>query len=207
MEDRFLDLWARLGCLRKPDHFYQEIQEQYSEPFRKYHTLNHINFCLDEFHSVRNLLQDPNAVEFAIWYHDIIYDLSSEDNVEESAKLASQRSMDAWLGKSFSNKVNDLIIATKHDKVVQDNDTKYLLDIDLSILGQDDKIYDEYDRNICLEYQPVINVIGQEAFNQGRKRVLSYFLNKDSIYQTNYFRWKYHSKARENLERSILSLS
>ncbi len=150
MKHRFLDMWQRVGCLRDPVPFYQEIKEHYSESHRKYHNLEHINFCLDEFNSVNGLLEDPNTVEFAIWYHDIIYKLGCQLNEEESAKLACQRGLDAWLGKLFSSKVKDLIIATKHDKVVQDNDTKYLLDIDLAILGQNDEMYDEYDRSICL---------------------------------------------------------
>lgn len=50
----------------------------YSKPSRVYHTLPHIVHCFLEFDSVKHFLKNPEAVELAIWFHDIVYETSLE---------------------------------------------------------------------------------------------------------------------------------
>ncbi len=63
---------------------WQEIQLVYSKPTRHYHTLKHLEEIYKELQSF-NLTP---LLEFAIFYHDIVYDVKRDDNEEQSALLA-----------------------------------------------------------------------------------------------------------------------
>ena len=62
------------------DSLYRNLTHRYSEPHRAYHNLNHIKSMLDNFDTVRHTAEAPNALEWAIWYHDVIYDPQLKDN-------------------------------------------------------------------------------------------------------------------------------
>ena len=55
-----------------------------------YHTLTHIENCLDELSCVPDAALDRDALRFALWFHDAIYDTHAHDNEERSAALAAQ---------------------------------------------------------------------------------------------------------------------
>jgi len=99
--------------------------------------------------------------------------------------------------------VYKLILATKHDELQRDHDAKLMVDIDLSILGQPRDVFDQYEVNIRKEYAHVPD----EQFRLGRKNILQSFLDRESIFATDFFKEKYESKAIENLTRSIQQLS
>src|SRR5215207_157618 len=64
---------------------FDELVARYSEPHRKYHTLQHLAECLAHFEAVRDLAEQPAEVEMALWFHDAIYDTQRHDNEEKSA--------------------------------------------------------------------------------------------------------------------------
>ena len=98
--------------------------------------------------------------------------------------------------------VGYLIMATQHHAVAEDPDTRLLVDIDLAILGQPAHIFDVYEQQIRQEYAWV----PQEAFRQGRTRILRVFLHRSSIYATAHFRPCYEEQARINIARSLRAL-
>ncbi len=61
------------------------------------------------------------------------------------------------------------------------------MDADLSILGQDLEIYLGYTREIRKEYSIYPDVL----YKPGRKKVLRYFLDLESIFKTDYSKEKY----------------
>lgn len=143
---RIMHAWTFAGIVRA-----------YMSEGRAYHNLLHIEQCFDEFEQVGFFLRDPDAVEFALWYHDMVYDTSAKDNEERSARLAVLQASDLGFNGSFTEKVSRLILATKHDVVPEDPDAKIMVDIDLSILACNsyllrncgvEKIFDR-SRNIC----------------------------------------------------------
>ncbi len=73
------------------------------------------------------------------------------------------------------------------------------MDIDLSILGRDEQTFEEYEKGVRMEY----GWVHEDSFRKGRTEILNGFLERDSIYQTGYFREKYEEKARDNLRHSI----
>jgi predicted metal-dependent HD superfamily phosphohydrolase len=197
--NRWIGFWTRLGATGNPGLVFQEIASNYDTPPRAYHNLLHIAHCLDEFEPARRLADEVNAIEMAIWFHDIIYDSHAKDNEERSAEKAQSVIKSAELTDAFRVKVADLILATKHNAPPKDADSALLIDVDLSILGQRPEIFDEYERQIRREY----DWVAEEAFVAGRSAVLKTFLDRPAIYSTAFFRNKYEPTARANLARSI----
>ena len=56
---------------------------------RAYHTLRHIEACLAWMRDAPLEDDDRIAAEFAIWFHDAVYDTRASDNEERSADLAA----------------------------------------------------------------------------------------------------------------------
>ncbi|MDA2922988.1 N-methyl-D-aspartate receptor NMDAR2C subunit [Patescibacteria group bacterium AH-259-L07] len=198
-KQRWVELWQRIGAYGDPLPVYKNLVTRYAEPHRAYHTLSHIVHCLDEFDLVRDIATNPNAIEMAIWYHDVIYNTRRTDNEEKSAAIAQRVVKSARLPKSFGKRVAELIIATKHDILPEHTDKQILVDVDLSILGQSEETFDEYEQQIRKEYD---RVVPETVFNEKRSSILKSFLKRPSIYLTSFFREKYEAQAQQNIERS-----
>jgi len=202
-EQQWLALWKRLGARGDARAVYNDLVTRYSEPHRAYHTLEHIGHCLNEFEQVRHLAISPDAVELALWYHDAIYDTKARDNEERSAALMEEMVRNASLPDSFGQSVANLITATKHTLAPTDPDVRLLVDVDLSILGQSEGKFDEYERQVRKEYEWV----AADAFVAGRSAILKSFLDRPTIYSTQFFHNKYEAQAQRNLVRSLAQLS
>jgi predicted metal-dependent HD superfamily phosphohydrolase len=213
LRTRFLDLCERKKAFRPlAERAWNALERRYTESWRSYHTLEHIAALLEEFDTVRHLAQDSQAVEWAIWYHDYIYasyDPRITDNEEQSAQKASGHLFSLFGHQdgfnTFDQKVQKLILATKHTGHPQDPDAQLLVDLDLAILGKDEQTFDCYDAQIAQEYTP--RPYSRDEYRKGRvERVLRPFLARSRIYATPYFYDKYERRARENLARAIRQL-
>ena len=202
MKKRWLVLWQRIGARGDASVIYNDLEKRYSEPHRKYHTFKHIVQCLNELDRLDCRSSDKNAIELALWFHDAVYDTHTKGNEEKSAELAYSILKKAEL-KELGSLVSKLILSTKHKKMPESSLASLLTDIDLSILGQRTKIFDEYERNVRKEYSWVLDV----KFARGRSEILLIFLNRPSIFSTPYFQKKYEKRARKNLQRSLKKLS
>jgi predicted metal-dependent HD superfamily phosphohydrolase len=94
------------------------------------------------------------------------------------------------------------ILATKTHLEDTTTDTNYFTDADLSILGQPSEVYIVYSQNVRREY----SIYPDFIYNQGRKKVLKYFLAMDRIYKTPYFFDKFELQARENVSVELKML-
>jgi predicted metal-dependent HD superfamily phosphohydrolase len=141
------------------------IEEEYSEPVRAYHTLNHINELIGVLELYKSQITDLSAVILAIIFHDIIYDPTSKVNEEESAKFFCDV-LSQHLNEILTTKVVAYIVATKDHKSsdLNDNDLNYFLDFDMSILGTKRERYIEYSSQIRQEYSHV----DERTFTSGR---------------------------------------
>jgi predicted metal-dependent HD superfamily phosphohydrolase len=83
-----------------------------------------------------------------------------------------------------------------------DDDARLVVDIDLSILGQDELVYDQFERSVREEYKWVPWFL----YRRKRTEILRGFLDRESIYATEPFRQRYETAARTNLERAIRAL-
>jgi predicted metal-dependent HD superfamily phosphohydrolase len=181
----------------------EEILLRYSDSSRYYHTTEHLRSgfeVLDRYLKART----TGEVELAFWYHDFEYNTQAKDNELQSASVASDRiTRSLQLPLSFAIEVGKLILATKHSSEPSTPGAKVLVDMDLSILGEDPKAFATYEENIRKEYSWVDDL----TFKRGRQEVLQCFL-KPTIYYTPELRSSsYELRARGNLERSISRLS
>ena len=171
---------------------------------RRYHTLGHIRACLELLGGVHGLTpEDRRLLEYAIWWHDAVYDPARPDNEEQSAALA--RSELAGLGRPDAeiDEVARLVLLTKGHRVEPgDRLGALLVSIDLSILGADRQTYDAYAAQVREEYSHV----PAEAFRIGRAAVLRKILEAPAIFPDPAFRDRYEAAARSNLDREIQAL-
>ena len=175
---------------------WQEIEKRHTESTRHYHTLKH----LEQFYT--ELPKLDAVTEFAIFYHDIVYDASRNDNEEQSALLCEKQLTLLSVNSELIQETVQLIIETKtHEPSSKRN--ALFLDADLAIVGASTEVYGEYTQNVRREYA----IYGNDVYNEGRKKVLMHFLEKKRIYMSDYFYEKYEQKARRNLESKFLSLS
>jgi predicted metal-dependent HD superfamily phosphohydrolase len=195
-------LWARLHVPPDRAPKLDPLLSAYDQPRRAYHNIRHISQCLHELDAMRELCEQPDTVELAIWYHDAVYDSTRHDNEDRSAALASNDLHAANLPDKTVHAVHELILATKHSQSPVTRDAQLLADIDLSILGQERDVFDEYERGIRQEYAHV----EENAFRAGRGKILETFIARQNIFSTPRMREKFEERARENLARSIARL-
>lgn len=199
--ERFQRLLVRLGG-RADKSLFDELAAAYAEPHRAYHNARHINDCLQQLDAARHLVQQPDLVEAALWYHDAVYDPRAADNEERSAILAREALQKAGVSGQHLEAIESLILMTRHKATPPTGDATVLVDIDLSILGRDPQTFEEYDRGIRQEYVWV----PEQDYRQGRARILSSFLERPRLFGTDDFFQRYEQPARRNLERTVQAL-
>ncbi|TGQ17529.1 MULTISPECIES: hypothetical protein [unclassified Mesorhizobium] len=184
-----------------------ELAALYSSEDRHYHGLAHIQAMLALTEEYRGLLDDPEAVEAAIWFHDAIYDSRAKDNEAKSAELAEKR-LAARIDPHRLARIAAMINATATHQLPpfrdEDalNDAALLLDMDLAILGAEPAVFDAYEKAVRLEY----GWVEEPMWRAGRASVLQNFLARPHIFYTQSFRDRFEARARKNLERSLASL-
>jgi len=183
---------------------FNSIVEHYSAKNRAYHNLSHIQSLLSLSESLPDKIQNRDALYFAIWFHDVIYDTKRSDNEEKSAEFAVEALAGLGVPEQTVGVTREMILATKHHRAAGLSwDMKAFLDLDTSILGAPEDIYKEYSRAIRKEYSWVPGFL----YRKGRMKVLNDFLDRESIYQTEEIRAKYETQARHNIAEEIRALS
>ena len=127
---------------------YAFIKSQYSENDRTYHNIEHIKQC---FTLLKEYNYQSSNLEIALFYHDVIY---SPYNSSQSSKYASSIAAQEFLltiDKDFlSSKridihtIKKLIMTTKHPSNPITEEEKLIVDIDLSILGAENSVFEGY---------------------------------------------------------------
>lgn len=184
------------------EELWTEIEKNYSDKKRFYHTLQHLDNLLVQLTEVKGEIQNWETVLFTLYYHDIVYHSLKSDNEEKSAKLAEKRMKQILVSNDKIELCKQQILATKSHIKSTDRDTNYFTDADLSVLGQDWETYSSYFKNVRKEYSIYPNFI----YNAGRKKVLRHFLTMDRIFKTDFFYNKLERKARENLTHELNTL-
>jgi predicted metal-dependent HD superfamily phosphohydrolase len=179
------------------------LRQNYSEPHRVYHNLSHIQTLLQQTESFRHEIQNYDSVAFAIWFHDAIYNTNKSDNEEKSAELAEEVLGKLCIPSEIIAAVKPMILATKTHLLLDDSaDLKLFLDFDLSILGAEEMVYQEYSRAIRKEYSWVPYFL----YRKGRKKVLESFLKRQHPYFTDAMKARYEAQARQNIENELRKL-
>jgi predicted metal-dependent HD superfamily phosphohydrolase len=200
--ERWARVWRRVAPTANAGPVYRALVLRYSEPHRHYHNLQHLAECLIEFDSASHLASDPVAVELAIWFHDANYDTHAPDNEERSADFTRQCIKQAKGSAVLCEAVAALVMSTKTHEPSAHPDAALLIDVDLSILGQPQDRFQEYETQIRREY----DWVPESTFASKRAEILEQFLGRGSIYATEQFFMKYEQQALSNLRDSIRAL-
>lgn len=192
--------------LRHDPRFQNEFCARYREPHRRYHNIQHIEACFDIAEDFIPKEVDRQAIDLAILAHDVIYDTMRGDNEEKSAFFFEECALRYNIDPKLTSRVSSIILATKHtgqDESALPLEARYMLDVDMSILGAVATEFDAYCANIRAEY----HWVPEDIYRAKRKEILEGFLARDRIYLTDVFHVAFEEKARGNLQRAIQSLS
>ncbi|HEV8177816.1 MAG TPA: hypothetical protein VGP44_09030 [Gemmatimonadales bacterium] len=200
--NRWTGVWNRLGGKGNGLSIFAILEAAYADPARAYHTAAHIRDCLDQFDECHRTAARPDEVEAAIWFHDAVYLPGAPDNEEKSAQLASTTLAGAGVPVEATDRIAELVLATRHLSTPRDPDAALLCDIDLSILGRTHNAFDEFEQRIRREY----SWVPEPVYRRARSEILEGFLARRSIFQTDFFRDRYEAPARANLARILQTL-
>lgn len=200
---RFVALWTR--CLgdgsSTAETVYARLAELYGEPHRHYHTLDHIRHCLSEFDLAAELMEDSDAVELALWFHDAIYQPGATDNERRSAELF-ERWFEGRAEPTFRRRVRDLILITTHREWPRHGDERFIVDIDLSGFGLPWDECERDGRRIRAEHAD----LSDASYYRGQLRFLRSLQDRPTFFFTEFFRRRYERVACENVRRIIIGL-
>ena len=172
--------WKGLGAKECDKRLYEKLLHCYSEPQRSYHTTQHLDECFAKLAEGRDLAERIYEVELALWFHDAVYDVRSQDNEERSASWAEAEASRAGLSPTVAGSIRGLIMATKHNVVPETPDAKLLVDVDLAIFGAPVERFDEYEGQVRQEYSWVPGWL----FRRTRREILAAFLARPQIFNT-----------------------
>jgi len=197
-------LWLRygkgLGVTSQSMPLLTRLILSWSEPNRHYHSLRHLQECLLLLERWGAHSPFHHHVGMALWFHDAIYDATRHNNEERSARWAYAALKALDVGSDDCRCIARLIRATRHDGGAHEgDDIDLMLDIDLAILGADRARFEEYERQVRLEYAHVDDA----AFARRRARFVDSMLSREKIFRTEVARSELEVQARANLKRSI----
>ncbi|MNR77848.1 hypothetical protein D3C72_85310 [compost metagenome] len=186
------------------DAVWAELLRHYSEPQRSYHNLSHVEALLRRAEQQRAHIQQMATVEFAIWFHDVIYDTHLKDNERRSAEWARCAMSALQVDEYLIPPVMEFIAATAMHTVTAPEltDLPLFLDMDLAILGADEAVYLAYSQAIRAEYAWVAT----DDYRHGRGRVIEDFLQRPSLFFTPSMVDTYEARARQNLSAELRAL-
>jgi len=199
-----MDLRERFELIRLSDTtfapagvFDNIISPCYSEAHRFYHDLTHLEHAFGVFdaHIPVELMGEYDAMSLAIFFHDVKYDPYARDNEEKSAALF--RSLFSLTG-GMGDSIEAMILSTKTHTPV-DQASKFVLDVDLSILGSSPDEYGEYSNRIRREYA----FVPSEHYRVARIQILEGFLQRPRIF---HYIGGLERQARTNIQTEISRL-
>ena len=199
LRSRWFALFAATADSDTLEPGFSDLVARYSEKHRHYHTLRHIAACLDHLDQVREIASDHFCLETAIWFHDVIYNPKSNNNEQLSARTARNFLATTRVDERTTGKIDHFIRLTSHPSTPRSQDEKLLIDIDLSILGASPESFELYDRQIRKEY----HFIPEFLYKRKRKAILNGFLERGTIYQSDWFFARCEDNARSNIKRAL----
>ena len=195
--DRFRLLWRRClldSAIDESAAIHAKLIDSYSEPQRFYHTLVHIEHCLSLFDKIQHDLQYPDALELAIWYHDVVYTPGAIDNEQLSADQFMEAS-DGVFDDTLRDTVYRHIMATVHNgSEASDADTKYMVDIDLSSFGRPWPDFIQDSDNLRLEMEN----LPDDVFYQKQAAFQDKLFGRPRFFKSDYFYDNFEAQARQN---------
>lgn len=201
-EARFCRLWARCGAPAEgAGAVFAQLDAHYREAHRHYHNGGHIDDCLArlDLAAAAADVDDADAVEMALWFHDVIYELGAPDNEQLSAEWFGAQAA-GRLPADFIGRVEDYINSTTHRAEPAAAGAKWVVDADLGGLGMDDDAFERDGARIRREFAHV----PEAEFARGQAGFLRGLLERERIFYTDFFRDLCEARARRHI-REVLA--
>ncbi len=198
-----LDRWTKLaGPRARPVG--EDLVRRYSEPHRRYHTVEHLAAMLVVIDDLAADAEDLDAVRYAAFFHDAVYAMDGGDNEEASARLAETTLPALGVDAATVAEVARLVRLTGgHHPEPDDRNGAVLCDADLAILAADESAYAAYTAAVRAEYAHVPD----ELFRAGRAAVLAALAEQPRLFRTPAACDRYESVARANLAAELAELT
>lgn len=174
--DRLQQIWDE--TLRDQSELGARVIARYSEPQRRYHTVEHLAAVQDRITEFATGDHDVFLVRLAGFYHDAIYDIPSREltNEEGSARLSVRELSRAGLEQEDLNEVARLVrLTATHVPGSRDPNGELLCDADLAILGGSPEAYARYVAQVSEEYGQLPRI----DFVRGRFQILRELAGRD----------------------------
>ncbi|MFQ5935192.1 MAG: phosphohydrolase [Acidiferrobacterales bacterium] len=143
-------------------------------------------------------MDNPDAVEMGLWFHDVIYDPRASDNELKSAELFTELA-DGHLEPTLRESVYDLILITMHPEQPKCRDEQFMVDIDLSSFGLPWETFQRDSEAVREEFAH----LSDDQFYPGQIRFLRSLLARPTFFFTDFFQAQYETTARHNIGRHL----
>ncbi len=193
---RFQALWRRLGGDRDVTGVFTEMSAYYESEGRHYHNLAHIEYCLSVFDAARACCHQPDLVEMALWFHDVIYVMGGTDNELKSAEHFMAASVEQ-IDDSNRQQIFDLIMATDHSGAPTEDDQRFIVEVDLSGFGLPWNRFQSDGRNVRSE----MTHLTDDEFYPAQMRFMQSLADRQPLYTYPWFNQRYEAAARSNIAR------
>lgn len=184
------------------DAAWETLVRGYTEPHRRYHDLGHLDHCLHGLDLAATVARDPDTLELAIWFHDVIYEPGAGDNESRSADVFS-RLLGPLMAPANVTKIRRLILTTTHRALPDGGDERFIADIDLSSLAKPWPQFLEDSDHLRAE-EPDRS---DEDYFRAKARFFRGLLTRPRLFNTVPFQLRYETKGRENIRRFLALLA
>jgi predicted metal-dependent HD superfamily phosphohydrolase len=201
---RFRALWERRVASAPSAQaiaVHTELSRLLGGPDRLFHNLDHIRECVRRVGEVAALLDDRDAVETALWFHDAVYVPGDAANERRSAELFLARSTGA--SPVFRRRVCALILTTRHAMPARGNDCRFIADIDLAGFAAP---WDEFMRGGNL-LRAEFAALPDAQYYSGQVNFLRHLRHRPRFFATDYFHDQYEAQAQQNIRRLLDELT
>ncbi|MDQ1037058.1 putative metal-dependent HD superfamily phosphohydrolase [Streptomyces sp. V3I8] len=195
---------TELPGLPDPSPYADRLLARWSEPQRRYHTLDHLTAVLDHVDVLAEAAADPDLVRLAAWFHDAVYLPDRSENEERSARLAERALPEAGLCAAATAEVARLVrLTVTHAPAGDDPNGQVLCDADLAVLASPADAYSAYTAAVREEYA----FVPPDAFREGRAAILRRLLDLPRLFHTPYGARRWEGPARRNLTSELSLLT
>jgi predicted metal-dependent HD superfamily phosphohydrolase len=200
LEDRFLQLWERSllpGSDSDARAVWADLSARYAEPHRQYHDSGHLAHCLEQLDLAAGSIGEPDEVEMALWFHDVINEPARKDNEARSADYFRALA-GGHIDATFIERVVGLILVTTHTEEPLDADQRFICDIDLSSFGCPWECFMRDSQAVKAEFPGSI-----DDYYRGKKAFLEQMLKRPRIFLTDFFNSRFEQQSRDNIRRLL----
>src|SRR5690606_31853252 len=157
IENKLKGFWEQLvfsynGDKQIMNDCWDELASYYTNPQRYYHNFDHIDTIVKLIEEGKRHILNEQALFFAAFYHDIIYDITQTNNELRYPLIAKKRLKELHVDAEVINLTAKIIRQTAGHQKSGLFDVDLFLDFDRCILSAQEEDYQDYAARIRKEY-------------------------------------------------------